>query len=246
MPRTYELKRRAERQEETRQRIVDATVALHREVGPARTTISAIAERAGVERLTVYRHFPDEAPLFAACGARFQELRPIPDPTPWTAIADPVARLRAALGELYAYYRAEEPMLANVARDAPLLPTLQALLDDAYTPYWARVREVLLAGWTPPPGPAAGLSTWTGASGSEAAGLATGRPHRVAPTSDASVQMQRTTSVAAALGLAVAFATWRTLTRQQGLDDARAVDLMTRLVACAAGGDHHDDASRFG
>ena len=209
MPRTYELKRRAERQEETRRRIVDATVALHREVGPARTTISAIAERAGVERLTVYRHFPDEAPLFAACGARFQELRPIPDPIPWTAIADPVARLRAALGELYAYYRAEEQMLANVARDAPLLPTLQALLDDAYTPYWTRVREVLLAGWTPPAGTESGL--------------------------------------VAALGLAVDFATWRTLTRQQGLDDARAVDLMTRLVACAAGvGDHHDDASPIG
>ena len=197
MTRTYELKRRAERQEETRRRIVEATVALHREVGPARTTISAIAERAGVERLTVYRHFPDEAALFAACGARFRELRPRPDPTTWTAIADPVARLRFALGDLYAYYRAEESMLANVARDAPLLPTLQALLDDAYVPYWARVREVLLAGWPPPPGTESGLT--------------------------------------AALDLAVAFATWRTLTRQQGLDDARAADLMTRLVACAAG-----------
>src|ERR671919_2710297 len=85
-PRKYEKKRRAEQEAETRQRIVEAMVALHREVGPARTTISAIAERAGVERLTVYRHFPDERSLFEACTGHWRASHPPPDPGPWTQI----------------------------------------------------------------------------------------------------------------------------------------------------------------
>src|SRR3954462_4827896 len=122
MPRKYELKRRAGRQAETHRRIVEATVALHEEVGPAHTSISAIAERAGVERLTVYRHFPDDASLFAACSHRFTEGHPPPDPETWAEIADPVARLRAALGAFYAFYRDGEGMLTNIERDAPQLP----------------------------------------------------------------------------------------------------------------------------
>ena len=72
MKRRYELKERARRQAETRQRIVDAAVELHTSVGPARTTISAIAERAGVERHTVYAHFPDEPTLFRACSTHWR------------------------------------------------------------------------------------------------------------------------------------------------------------------------------
>jgi AcrR family transcriptional regulator len=146
------LKRRAARQQETRQRIVDATVALHQEVGPAQTTISAIAERAGVERLTVYRHFPDEASLFAACGARFTELNPPPDPARWAHIAEPVARLRVALGELYAFYRRAEPMLTNSERDAPRLPALQATLA-ANEPYWRQFFDTVMTGWEPATAP---------------------------------------------------------------------------------------------
>src|SRR3954467_8702546 len=116
--RTYVQQRRAEQQSATRRRIVEAVAALHGEIGPARTTISAIAARAGVERLTVYRHFADDAALFAACGRRFTALHPPPDPDAWGDIADPVARLREALGALYAFYRDGEAMLANVARDA--------------------------------------------------------------------------------------------------------------------------------
>jgi AcrR family transcriptional regulator len=146
MPRKYELKRRAGRKEETRRRIVDATVALHEEVGPARTSISAIAERAGVERLTVYRHFPDDASLFAACSHRFTERHTPPDPEAWAAIADPVARLRTALTAFSAFYRDGEAMLTNIERDAPQLPILRDVLA-ARVPYLSRVREVLLAGW---------------------------------------------------------------------------------------------------
>lgn len=146
MARKYELKRRAERQEETRRRIVEATVALHEELGPARTTISAIAERAGVERLTVYRHFPDERSLFDACGGRFSERTPKPDPAPWARIADPAARLRVALAEIYAYFRRAESMLVHVQRDAPQLPALQEVLVPVHQ-HWEQVRAVLAAGW---------------------------------------------------------------------------------------------------
>lgn len=144
--RPYRLKRRAERQAETRQRIVEAVVALHQEIGPARTTISAIAERAGVERLTVYRHFPDEAQLFAACSAHFRAETVPPDPATWEGIRDPRVRLRTALLALYAYYRRGEPMIANVRRDAPQLPALAAVLDS-WNAFVDTVHERLLEGW---------------------------------------------------------------------------------------------------
>src|SRR5215210_4510913 len=96
-PRKYEQKRRAEQQAETRRRIVEAMVALHRELGPARTTITAIAERAGVERLTVYRHFADETAMFQACSAHFATKVAPPDPAEWAGVAEPAERLRAAL-----------------------------------------------------------------------------------------------------------------------------------------------------
>lgn len=144
--RKYELRRRADRQVETRRRIVEATTALHQEVGPAKTTISAIAKRAGVERLTVYRHFPEEGELLRACQEHFLTRHPIPDPTPWSRIDDPPARLRSALSALYAYYRATEAMTANVLRDAPSLPVLAELLEGLPR-YFASVRDLLTRGW---------------------------------------------------------------------------------------------------
>lgn len=121
MPRKYQLKVRARRQEETRRRIVDAALELHRTVGPARTAISAIAKRAGVQRHTFYRYFPDEMSVLKACTERYRALNPLPDPRRWLDIADPHARLRIGLAEAYAYYRGNEAMLANVLRDAELL-----------------------------------------------------------------------------------------------------------------------------
>jgi AcrR family transcriptional regulator len=147
-PRKYEQKRRAEQQAETRRRIVEAMVALHGEVGPARTTISAIAERAGVERLTVYRHFADETAMFQACSAHFAaEVAPPPDPATWAEVDDPADRLRAALLGFYAYYQRAERMLAHVQRDLPELPALATVMApwDAFV---AEVRDDLVAGWS--------------------------------------------------------------------------------------------------
>jgi AcrR family transcriptional regulator len=145
-PRRYRKNVRAERERDTRRRITEATVELHREVGPARTTISAVAERAGVQRLTVYRHFPDEAALIGACSAHWRASHPIPDPTPWAAIEDPEGRLRTALAALYAYYGSDDAMIASVQRDAPAVPALAAAIRDRSS-YMAAVQQLLMRGW---------------------------------------------------------------------------------------------------
>ena len=141
------MKKRAERRRETRRRIVEAAVELHRARGPARTTVKEIAERAGVNRLTVYNHFPDMADLLGACSRRWTERHPPPDPARWREIQDPRERLRAALADLYAYYERTEPMTANVLRDAEAMPELAAVLDGTLVPYLGRVRELLAEGW---------------------------------------------------------------------------------------------------
>ena len=135
--RKYELKKRAEQLAETRRRITEATVELHRTVGPAATQISEIARRAGVQRVTVYNHFPDEASLFAACSAHWRDLHPAPDPAAWDG------DLRTGLRELYAWYRETEPMTANVLRDAQTLPALRAIVEGGLGAYLDTAREIL-------------------------------------------------------------------------------------------------------
>jgi AcrR family transcriptional regulator len=141
--RKYELKKRADRQDETRQRIVDATVRLHTTVGPARTSISAIAEGAGVERHTVYRHFPDERSLFLACSGQYTADHPLPDPAGWTAIADPEERLRRGVGELYAYYETYGDELAPIVRDLDVHPPTREVFELRMAPVMRRIRETL-------------------------------------------------------------------------------------------------------
>jgi AcrR family transcriptional regulator len=122
MKRKYELRARAERQAQTRQRIVDAAVALHTSVGPAKTTLSAIAERAGVQRHTLYAHFPDEPTLFRACAGHWRATHPFPDPAPWFELTDPQERLRRALADVYAWYGKVEHDVALFRRDGHLFP----------------------------------------------------------------------------------------------------------------------------
>lgn len=150
--RTYELKRRAERQQDTRRRIVEAAIELHTTLGPARTTVTAIAERAGVTRPTVYAHFPDDRSLFLACSGRVRETVPPPDPTAWRSIADPGDRLTAALRALYGYYERLEPLLENVQRDAAAMPVVAEM--NAYrVRYLDEIRAILLESWPLRAGP---------------------------------------------------------------------------------------------
>jgi AcrR family transcriptional regulator len=146
MVRKYELKRRAEKQEETRRRITEATVELHQRLGPARTTVSAIAEKAGVQRLTVYRHFPDERALFTACTQHYMGANPPPDPAPWAEVPDPEERLRVALAEVYAYHGRTERMMSGVIRDRQVHP-LTREFSEPYFRHWDTMREVLAVGW---------------------------------------------------------------------------------------------------
>jgi len=189
------MKRRAELEEQTRRRITESAVALHEEVGPARTSISAIAERAGVRRSTVYRHFRDEDALFAACSSHWRSANPPPDPRAWSSIEDPAERTRAALREVYAFYAGTEAMYVSLLRDEPLVPAVQRRLRDFYG--------------------------YLGAVGED---LAAGR----------GLRGRRALYARAAIGHALAFPTWRSLTREHGLGNDDAVELMCRLVEDAA------------
>ena len=116
------MRKRAEQMDQVRQRIVDAAVALHGSIGPAYTTISAIAEEAGVTRMTVYRHFADEEAIFAACSAHWLSAQQPPDPDRWMGLTDSEQRLRAGLGEVYRFYREGAEMLARIHRDRDSIP----------------------------------------------------------------------------------------------------------------------------
>ncbi|HUR85249.1 MAG TPA: helix-turn-helix domain-containing protein [Solirubrobacteraceae bacterium] len=145
--RKYELKARAERQDETRRRIVAATAELHEEIGPARTTVAEIARRAGVQRLTVYNHFPEDADLFAACQGHFLSEHPPPDFAGALALEDPQTRVRAALGALYPSYREREPMTSKVLRDRSAIPALDELMSRTADAAMAGLADALAAGF---------------------------------------------------------------------------------------------------
>ena len=142
MARSYQLKRRAERQDETRQRIIEATIELHQTIGPARTTISEIAERAQVGRVTVYRHFPDEATLSRACSGQYFERHPFPDPDRWQKIADRAERLQTGLRETYAYHATTEAMISHALADARDHPVMAP-----YHAHWQHAADILSAPW---------------------------------------------------------------------------------------------------
>jgi AcrR family transcriptional regulator len=144
--RKYTKTRRAQQQDETRARIVEATVKLHESLGPAQTSIKAIAEAAGVQRLTVYRHFPDDASLFEACSTRYLEMHPPPQPAAWATIEHPGERSRTALSAFYRYYRQTEPMWRVAYRDVDQVAALQAPMNR-FEAYLDQVTDDLVQAW---------------------------------------------------------------------------------------------------
>ena len=130
----------------TRRRITEAAVELHGTVGPARTTVAELARQAGVSRVTVYNHFPDDAALLSACSAHWAERHPPPDLSAWAAIADADERLLTGLGELYEWYAENEAMLANSERDAAVLPRSPRLRARRTTPFREAMLELLAPG----------------------------------------------------------------------------------------------------
>ena len=163
---------------------------LHETLGPARTTVTAIAEQAGVGRLSVYRHFPEEADLYAACSRAYWERYTPPDPSQWREIPDPSERLRVALQESYAYHRRTAPMIGRALADVGDQPHM-----TPYHQHWRDAANVVASGWKMP----------------GHAGRRTG----------------------AAVGHALSFSTWQSLTQDQGLTDRQAIDLMICLVTCS-------------
>ena len=144
--RKYEQRKRAESVADTRRRITEAAVELHGTVGPARTTMSAVARRAGVQRQTLYRHFPTEEALLGACSAMFWEHAPPPDAGAWRAVAEPGDRLSMGLDEAYRYYEQAAPMLAGIERDREFIPGVDRHMAP-FEAFRAEALDVLSAGW---------------------------------------------------------------------------------------------------
>lgn len=143
--RRYRMTKRAQAEEETRQRITQSTAVLHEALGPSRTSVSAIAAHAGVRRSTVYRHFPDEVALFTACTAHWMAANPPPDPSPWAAIADADDRLSVALNQLYPYFRRTRRMMESIHRDEDVMPLVKKMMGG-YRGYLAGLHQLLMEG----------------------------------------------------------------------------------------------------
>ena len=192
--RTYRKRARAEQEEATRRRITEAAVKLHGSVGPAHTTVSGVAKEAGVQRATVYRHFPDEESLFQACSAHYWSQHALPDIESWKAIRDPGERLRKALADFYDFYAENEAMLEKTSRDRDLVPAMAAPAQ-AFLAMLDYARSVLM----------------------------TGRRERGGARK----------RVEAAIGHALFFPTWQSLTRTQGLSNAEAAAVMAAMAETA-------------
>lgn len=186
------MKKRADQMAETRRRIVEAAVRLHTTVGASNTSISAVADEAGVTRLTVYRHFPDQEDLLVACTAHWSALHPMPDHRRWPEIADLEERARVALSEMYAYYQENKADLERLLPDIELLPVS---LQEEFAQQFTEMARALAQG-----------------------SRRRGRPR------------ERLEAVA---GHLVSFSTWWSLTVDQDLSKAEAVEVAVGFFASA-------------
>jgi len=145
--RRYRKKVRARQEAETRRRITEAVIELHRTVGPANTKVTEVAELAGVGRQTVYNHFPTEGEMIEASTTHWARLNPVPDPGRWAAIEDPNERLGSALDELYAWYADTEDMIGKILRDAHIVEPLGQLVEERWGALVEEMIDTLADGW---------------------------------------------------------------------------------------------------
>ena len=138
------MRKRQEDVDQTRRRIVEAAVELHGTVGPVNTSVAGVAALAGVQRSTVYRHFPDEQALFGACTSHWFARHPWPRAEEWQTESDPAERLERGLRELYTYYDENRQMLSNAFRDVEVMPPFVAEMLGAQLESMA---SVLLEAW---------------------------------------------------------------------------------------------------
>jgi AcrR family transcriptional regulator len=217
LKRRYQQRKRAEAAEATRRRIVEAAVSMHTTIGPARTSLSAVAKKAGVSRPTLYRHFPDLPSLFMACSAHGMAADPLPDPSAWTAVAPPRERLLRGLADLYGYYRRNRGINAHMARDTELI----GLIEGEEPPSVAagphpEARVLRLMAQMQP--------------------MMDARNRMVAETLAAPWREagRATRELESALAVVIRFDTWKTLALEHGLDDGAAARIAATMVEALA------------
>jgi len=154
LARPYRKRKRAQQEAATRNRILEAAMRSYESVGPRATTVTAIAEQAGVSRMTVYNHFPSDSELLGASFEKWIAHHPRPQEDTWLELQDPDARLGVALARLYAWYSTAEPMLGHLLGDAPHVPALDELMQEQWWPRIDRVIDILSSGRDPERGPA--------------------------------------------------------------------------------------------
>ena len=142
MKRKYELRKRAESKAETRRRIVEAAIQLHQTKGPAQTTFTDIAQRAGVQRATLYSHFPTERDLGLACSGLHSERNPAPDPATWLSLKDE-ERLQTGLTEIYSFFERNQAMFSRVLADSASHELSRELFELRFGEQLGKIRSTL-------------------------------------------------------------------------------------------------------
>ena len=127
--------------ERTRNVVLDATAALIGEVGFGRTTIEAVAERSGVARSTIYRHWPDRTDLLGeAVDCKIAHV-------PFDQTGDLRKDLLSMLTELSARLGSDKvgPLLLSLIAEAGRDPKMAAMQERFTAARFARIRSILQA-----------------------------------------------------------------------------------------------------
>ena len=153
-PRKYSMDKRKAAVQETRQRILEATLALHSQKGIFGTSWQDIARRADVSVGTVYKHFPSLDELVPACGELMYAITQPPSledaPRIFEGARSLEERLERLIEELFGFYERGAPYIETDFQErqlpevreweAYMLTTIAGLVREAFVP--ARPDEV--------------------------------------------------------------------------------------------------------